>query len=183
MTALGPDVLGALARDLDDLVSAHFSVGELTDYRGWWPQDVVGEAIRYDHLCDVVLEPARAILGVPMRGISGARWLENNKGGRASSMHLPPVQRAAAGLRFGKEPQSRRGAALDFIPGGGLACDRAYWILDAAQRDGCLPPGGLFWYAPSKAHPGPASGRFVHIDFRPTGLARERALTPTTGRP
>lgn len=176
-------VLGLEAHDLDDMVSAHFSVGELTDFNGWWRPDVPGELARYVYLCTHVLEPARAILGVPMRGISGARWLGNNSGGRASSMHLPPVQRADASYHFAGEPPERRGAALDFVPGRVVPCDRAFWLLDAAQRDGRLPPGGLFWYAPEVGHPGPKSGRFVHIDFRPTGIAREHDLTPATGRP
>lgn len=169
-------ILGCFACKLDDYVSSNFQVGELTDYRGWWQQGAASEAKRYAHLCNVVLEPARAILGVPMRGISGARPLGFNEKGRASSMHLPPIQRASVSLRFMKEPEHRRGAALDFIPG--MPCDEAYWLLDAAQRDGRLPPAGLFWYAATKTNPGPKSGRFIHIDFRPNGLAREAALTP-----
>jgi hypothetical protein len=168
-------VLGAAARLVGDLVSPHFTVGELTDGRGWWPDDVAGEAARYAELA-TVLEQARAILGVPMRGISGARPIGHNDGGRASSMHLPPIQRAAPAMRYMSRAPKDRGAALDFIPQG-MPCDAAFRLLDAAMRNGRLGPGGLFWYPSDAAHPGPASGRFVHIDNRGT-LARERALTP-----
>lgn len=165
-----------MARAVGDLVSAHFSVAELTDGRGWWPDDVEGEAARYAELA-IVLEQARAVLGVPMRGISGARPIGHNDGGRASSMHLPPIQRAAPAMRYMSRAPKDRGAALDFIPGGGMGCDVAFRLLDAAMRDGRIKPGGLFWYPSDAAHPGPASGRFVHIDNRGT-IARERALTP-----
>ena len=161
-------------------VSTHFTVDELTNGRGWWATDPSGELARYAYLALAVLEPARAILGVPMRIISGARPLGHNEGGRPSSMHLPPSQRAAPPLRFARYPAGRRGAAVDFIPTG-MGCDEAFRLLDAAQRDGRLPPGGLFWYAADAAHPGPASGRFVHIDYRPTGLARERDKIPPGG--
>lgn len=168
--------LGLLARATADLVTLHFTVGELTDGRGWWSGDVDGEVARYHRLAERTLEPARAILGVPMRGISGARPLGHNEGGRASSMHLPPAQRAAPNMRYQQRAPADRGAALDFIPQG-VACDVAFRLLDTAMREGRLPPGGLFWYAADAAHPGPASGRFVHIDNRGT-LARESKLTP-----
>lgn len=159
------------------MVSPHFSADELTLGRGWWPDDPAGELARYQYLAVHVLEPARALLGVPMRCLSGARPAEHNEGGRASSMHLPPVQRAVAAMRFMREPPERRGAALDFVASG-LPCDEVFRRLDAAQRDGRLPPGGLFWYPPDVANPGPLTGRFVHIDFRPNGLAREQRLIP-----
>lgn len=159
-------------------LSSHFTVEELTDGRGWWSGDPAGELARYEYLCRMVLEPTRALLGVPMRCLSGARPIGHNDGGRASSMHLPPEQRASAQLRFRDLPPERRGAALDFVPLG-MPCDAAFRLLDAAQRAGKLPPGGLFWYGPSRGLPGPASGRFVHIDYRPTGLAREADKVPT----
>lgn len=163
-------------------VSPHFMVEELTDGRGWWSQDPAGELARYEFLCRVVLEPARALLGVPMRCLSGARPVGFNDGGRASSMHLPPEQRASAAYRFRDKPAAERGAALDFVPLG-MPCDEAFRLLDAAQRAGKLPPAGLFWYGPSRQNPGPASGRFVHIDYRPTGLAREAdKVPPSSGR-
>lgn len=168
--------LGLLARNPTDLVTLHFTVGELTDGRGWWNGDVDGEVARYHRLAERTLEPARAVLGVPMRGISGARPLGHNEGGRASSMHLPPAQRAAPNMRYLQRVPADRGAALDFIPQG-VACDVAFRLLDTAMREGRLPPGGLFWYAADAAHPGPASGRFVHIDNRGT-IARESKLTP-----
>jgi len=169
-------VKGESAVALDDLVSPHFTVGELTNDRGWWSGDAAGEAARYQRLAERTLEPARAILGVPIRGISGARPIGHNERGRPSSMHLPPSQRAAPNMRFLQRVPADRAAALDFIPQG-LACDVAFRLLDTAMREGRLPPGGLFWYASDAAHPGPASGRFVHIDNRGT-LARETKLTP-----
>jgi len=168
--------LGLLARLPEDPITPHFTVGELTDGRGWWGGDVDGEVARYHRLAERTLEPARAILGVPMRGISGARPLGHNEGGRASSMHLPPAQRAAPNMRYLQRVPADRGAALDFIPQG-VACDVAFRLLDTAMREGRLPPGGLFWYGSDAAHPGPAGGRFVHIDNRGT-LAREAKLTP-----
>lgn len=168
--------LGLLARATSDLVTPHFTVGELTDGRGWWGGDVDGEVARYHRLAERTLEPARAILGVPMSGISGARPLGHNEGGRASSMHLPPAQRAAPNMRFLQRAPADRAAALDFIPQG-VACDVAFRLLDTAMREGRLPAGGLFWYAADAAHPGPAGGRFVHIDNRGT-LARKAKLTP-----
>lgn len=172
-------VLGAVARGLDDLVSAHFDVGELTDKRGWWSEDVEGEALRYERLARLSLEPARAILGVPMAGISGARPLGHNTSGRPSSLHLPPEQRMVAPMRYARRPVAERGAALDFVPQG-LSCVAAFWLLDEAMRAGRLPPGGLFWYGPrqgEKYNSDPLTGRFIHVDNR-GDLARERALTP-----
>lgn len=168
-------VLGIAARDLDDLVSAHFTVRELTGGRGWWPGDVDGEVARYENLT-VSLELAREVLGCPMRAISGARPQEHNDGGRPSSLHLPPRQRALDSMRFARKPPAERGAALDFIPVG-LACDVAFRRLDRAMRDGRIPAGGLFWYAADDAHPGPATGRFVHIDNRGY-ISRESGLMP-----
>lgn len=168
--------LGLSARLITDLITPHFTVGELTDDRGWWGGDIDGEVARYHRLAERTLEPARAILGVPMRGISGARPLGHNEKGRPSSMHLPPVQRAAPNMRFLQRVPADRAAALDFIPQG-VACDVAFRLLDTAMREGRLPPGGLFWYASDATHHGPASGRFVHIDNRGT-LARETKLTP-----
>lgn len=168
--------LGLSARLITDLITPHFTVGELTDDRGWWGGDIDGEVARYHRLAERTLEPARAILGVPMRGISGARPLGHNEKGRPSSMHLPPVQRAAPNMRFLQRVPADRAAALDFIPQG-VACDVAFRLLDTAMREGRLPPGGLFWYASDATHHGPAGGRFVHIDNRGT-LARETKLTP-----
>lgn len=163
-------VLGAAARLLTDLVSLHFTVRGLTKGRGWWGSDVEGEAARYDHLCTTVLEPAREILGVPMIEVSGARPIGHNETGRASSMHLPPVQRVSVAKRYMSRRPAARGAALDFHPEG-MRCDRAFWLLDAAQRDGRIRPGGLFWYR------GPDGGLFIHIDDRGT-IARERDKIP-----
>ena len=163
-------VLGAAARLLTDRVSLHFTVRGLTKGRGWWEGDVEGEALRYDHLCTTVLEPAREILGVPMVEISGARPIGHNETGRASSMHLPPVQRVSVAKQYLSRPKAQRGAALDFHPDG-MRCDDAYWKLDAAQRDGRIRPGGLFWYK------GPDGGLFLHIDDRGT-IARERDKIP-----
>lgn len=172
-------VLGAVARGLDDLVSAHFDVGELTDKRGWWDEDVEGEALRYERLASLSLEPARVILGVPMAGISGARPLDHNSGGRPSSLHLPPVQRMLELMRYLDRPVAERGAALDFIPSG-LPCVAAYWLLDEAMRAGHIPPGGLFWYGPRLGERYAAdslTGRFIHLDNR-GAIARDRSLTP-----
>lgn len=169
-------ILGIAARELDDLVSEHFTVRELTDGRGWWPDDVEGEVARYENLAALTLELARGILGCPMQGISGARPMQHNSKGRPSSLHLPPSQRALASMRFARNSPAERGAALDFIPIG-LACDVAFWRLDRAMRDGRLPAGGLFWYAPDAEHPGPATGRFVHIDNRGY-ISREAGLMP-----
>lgn len=177
-----PAVLGIHARALDDRITPHFSVGEITHGRGWWPDDADGEAARYERMLRMLAEPVRTLLGVPLKVISGTRPLGHNDGGRASSMHLPPVQRAAAGLRFLKLPPAERGAAIDVVPQG-MRCDMAYRMIDAAMRAGQLPPGGLFWYASDKTHPGPEGGRFLHIDLRPTGLARESALTPKGSGP
>lgn len=169
-------ILGLNARALEDRVTTNFCVGELTDYRGWWPEDVEGDIARYHNLCTTVLEPARAILGnTIMRVVSGSRPIGHNEKGRASSMHLPPIQRADAKLRFQDRPVAKRGAAADFIPVK-LDCDRVFWILDEAQRSGKLPPGGLFWYPATKSNPGSVHGRFIHIDDRGF-IARERALT------
>ena len=154
-------------------VSQHFTVGELTHGRGWWDGDPDGESARYTHFALTTLEPVRSILGVPMRCLSGARPLGHNEGGRASSMHLPPSQRAAPALRYMSRAPFDRAAALDFTADG-VACDVVFRVLDEAMRAGRIPAGGLFWY-------GPAPGRFVHIDNRGT-LARERALTPAGGR-
>ena len=163
-------VLGEAARLLTDLVSPYFTVRGLTKGRGWWDQDVAGEVARYNHLCVTVLEPARAILWVPMAEVSGARPIGHNETGRASSMHLPPIQRVSAGKRYLKRPPAERGAALDFHPVG-MRCDDAFWKLDAAQRDGRIRPGGLFWYK------GPDGGVFIHIDDRGV-IARERDKIP-----
>ena len=170
-------VLGLQARKLDDGVTDHFTVEELTHGRGWWEQDVEGEAARYYYAAVNVFEPARAILGCPLIVLSGARPLGHNEGGRESSMHLPPIQRVGRKYQFQKEPPERRGAAMDFFCRS-LPMDDVFRRLDAAQRSGKLPPGGLFWYPPSEGNPGPATGRFVHGDFRPSGLARETALQP-----
>lgn len=170
------DPLGPQARALDDLVTPHFSVRELTQGRGWWPGDPAGEVARYEYAARMVFEPARLLLGVPFDVLSGARPQGVNTG-RASSMHLPPAQRLSPFLRFTGSFPELRGAALDFLPRG-VPCDVAFRQLDAAQRSGHLPPGGLFWYPPDAEHPGPASGRFLHVDYRPNGLAREAALTP-----
>lgn len=161
--------------ELEQRVSAHFTVHELTNGRGWWDGDPDGESARYTHLALTTLEPARIILGVPMTGISGARPLGHNETGRPSSMHLPPSQRASPALRYMDRLPYLRGAALDFIPH--MRCDDAFWALDRAMRNGKLPLGGLFWYAATADNPGPVTGRFIHIDNRGT-LARERALTP-----
>lgn len=166
-------VLGLKARLDDDLVSPHFDVGELTKHRGWWKDDVEGEVARYLHLCLTVLEPARVLLGNhPMTIISGARPLGFNERGRASSMHLPPVQRASKRYQFLSREPDRRGAAVDFIPQR-MRCDQAFWALNEAQRSGKILAGGLFWYS------GPDGGAFLHIDDRGE-LAREAKLTPPT---
>lgn len=170
-------ILGADARKLSDYVTNNFQVREATHHRGWWVEDVVGEAARYNYMLVHVAEPARSILGYPLDVISGARWRENNVNGRESSMHLPPVQRALEFYKFLKEPAERRGAAIDVIPRK-VDCATAFRILDRAQRDGRLPPAGLFWYAATADNPGPATGRFIHIDFRPNGLAREADKIP-----
>lgn len=167
---MNPVVLGAAAKALDERVSLHFTVKGLTKGRGWWGGDVEGEAARYNHLCVTVLEPARAILGVPMAEISGARPIGHNETGRASSMHLPPVQRVSVGKRYLSRSPDARGAALDFHPVG-MRCDVAFRMLDAAQRDGRIRPGGLFWYK------GPDGGAFIHIDDRGV-IARERDKIP-----
>ena len=176
-----PIIHGLAARALADRVTLNFTVGGLTKDRGWWPEDVEGEVARYHHACVFMFEPARAILGVPMIEDSGARPIGHNENGRASSMHLPPIQRLALRFRYWKRPPAERGAALDFRPKG-MPCDEAFWRLDAAQRDGRLPPGGLFWYRATKAKPGPLTGRFLHIDDRGE-LARERDKIPGMGRP
>ena len=168
MTA--PVVLSIAARLLTDRVSPNFTVKGLTKGRGWWAGDIEGEVARYVHLCTTVLEPAREILGTPMLEISGARPIGHNETGRASSMHLPPVQRVAVSKRYMNRQPAQRGAALDFIPHG-MRCDKAFWLLDAAQRDGRIRPGGLFWYK------GPDGGAFIHIDDRGT-IARERDKIP-----
>ena len=169
-------VLGLQARALEDFVTAHFQVEELTCHRGWWEEDVEGEVARYFHLASVVLEPVRALLGVRMHIDSGARPLGHNEGGRASSMHLPPVQRALEQFRYLSRAPGLRGAAADFVPLG-MPCDKAFRILDAAQRSGKIMPGGLFWYAADSTHPGSSTGRFLHIDDRGV-IAREGPLTP-----
>lgn len=164
-------IKGLAARALEDNVSNHFDVGELTKHRGWWEQDVEGEVARYEHLCRVVLEPVRTLLGDrPMTIISGARPIGFNEKGRASSMHLPPVQRAAKALQFLSLEPALRGAAADFVPSH-MRCDDAFRLLDAAQRSGKIFAGGLFWYA------GPDGGSFIHIDDRGV-IARETKLTP-----
>lgn len=173
-------VLGASARALDDRISLHLTVREATKGRGWWAQDVEGEAARYERLASRSFEIAREILGCPISIISGARPLGHNESGRPSSMHLPPVQRAAPALRYLSRAPADRGAALDMVPNG-VACDVAFWLLDEAMRSGRLPPGGLFWYAATAANPGPASGRFVHLDNRGT-IARDVKLTPPRGK-
>lgn len=180
-TTRQPIVRGLAARELDDFITPHFTVREVTRGRGWWPHDVEGEIARYHHMLTVLGEPVRALLGVPLQVLSGARPAEHNDGGRASSMHLPPVQRAAPSLRFSADAAERRGAALDVVPQS-MRCDMAFRMIDAAMRAGQLPKGGLFWYASNESHPGPEGGRFIHFDFRPTGLAREMALTPPKGR-
>lgn len=168
-----PIILGLAARNLDDHVTAHFTVGGLTKGAGWWPQDVEGEVARYFNLCTWTMEPARHLLGdKPMHELSGARFVSK----RPSSMHFPPVMRASLRYQYMDREPGKRGAALDFRPDV-MPCDEAFRILDAAQRDGRLPPGGLFWYAATRALPGPSTGRFVHIDDR-GAIARERALTP-----
>jgi hypothetical protein len=156
------------------LVTPHFSVAELTHGRGWWSVDPAGELARYERLAVETLEPIRLLLGVPLQVLSGARPAEHNDGGRASSMHLPPVQRAAPQLRYMARPPADRGAACDFVAVG-LQCDAVYHAIDAAMQSGRLPHGGLFWYASTPGQP--PGGRFVHVDNRGT-LARERALTP-----
>lgn len=166
-------ILGLAARDLNDHVTAHFTVRGLTKGAGWWPEDVEGEVARYFNLCTYTLEPARVLLGnEPMHEISGARFVSK----RPSSMHFPPVMRASPRYRYLNREPGERGAALDFRPDV-MPCDEAFRILDAAQRDGRLPPGGLFWYPASAEFPGPKTGRFIHIDDRGV-IARERPLTP-----
>ena len=164
-------ILGPSARALTDHVTANFTVRGLTKGAGWWPQDPAGEAARYHHAAATMYEPARAILGCAMDEISGAR----TKPGRKSSMHFPPVLRADPKYAYLDRPPAERGAALDFRPRV-LRCDDAFWRLDAAMRDGRLPKGGLFWYAPNKSDPR-VGGRFLHIDDRGV-VARELKLTP-----
>jgi hypothetical protein len=165
-------ILGPNARALTDHVTANFTVQGLTKGAGWWAQDPEGEAARYHHAASTMYEPARHILGDdPMDEISGAR----TKPGRKSSMHFPPVLRAEAKYAYLDRPPAERGAAIDFRPRV-LRCDEAFWRLDAAMRDGRLPKGGLFWYAPNKTDPR-VGGRFLHIDDRGV-LARESKLTP-----
>lgn len=168
--------LGLAARALTDLITPHLTVSEATKGRGWWTGDVEGEVARYERLASRSFEVAREILGCPITIISGARPPGHNEGGRASSMHLPPVQRAAPALRYLSRAPADRGAALDMVPQG-VACDVAFRLLDDAMRNGRLPPGGLFWYASDAAHPGPPGGRFIHLDNRGT-IAREAKLTP-----
>lgn len=166
-------IRGLGAETLDDLVTYHFSVRELTHGRGWWPGDPKGEVARYQRLADLTLEVARRILDCAMIGTSGARFAPD---GRPSSMHFPPIQREHAELRFLERDPADRGAALDFVPHL-MRCDDAFHILDAAQRRGRLPKGGLFWYPPTAANPGATTGRFLHIDNRGE-IAREHDLTP-----
>ena len=170
-----PIIQGLNARALTDLVTLNFTVKGLTNGHGWWPEDVEGEVARYHTAAVTMYEPARAILGCPMDEISGAR----TKPGRKSSMHFPPVLRADPKYAYLDRPPADRAGALDFRPRSVL-CDRAFWMLDAAQRDGRLPKGGLFWYAPNKTDPR-VGGRFLHIDNRGV-IARELGLTPKTGR-
>lgn len=165
--------LGLAARALSDLITPHLTVQEATKGRGWWPDDVEGEAARYERLASRSFEVAREILGCPITIISGARSPPSR---RPSSMHLPPVQRSAPALRYLSRAPADRGAALDMVPQG-VACDVAFRLLDDAMRAGRLPPGGLFWYASDAANPGPPGGRFIHLDNRGT-IAREAKLTP-----
>lgn len=162
------------------LVTTHFSAEEFNKGRGW--VDAVESHARYSALATCSLEILRAILG-RMDVNSGERSPENNaKGGRPSSHHMRPADRA--NLRERQRPGDRspkllevwpelagaHSAAADFMAANHPE-DVAWHVIDICQRRGIIPPGGAFWYA------GRPGGRFVHVDDRGV-IARDKKLTP-----
>lgn len=102
-------------------LSSHFTLAELTTTGTGLPNDPDPASLaRLRVLCDELLEPVRALLGVPLRVTSGFR--------------SPAVNAKIGGA---KTSQHMRGEAADVVPVG-LDAEEAMRRIAEAVRDGRL---------------------------------------------